>query len=159
MKRKYEEYKNKPFWKEICTSHRAMKARCYEKNNCKYPIYGGRGIIVCEEWKNTKNGLIAFYNWAMANGYQKGLTIDRVNVNGNYEPNNCRWANTFQQANNRSDNFKITYNGTTKTLHEYANEYNIPATTLRYRIKSGWNTLKALTTPPIIGRNQTFNNK
>ena len=74
-----------------------MKARCYNKNYHKYPNYGARGIKICDEWKND---FMAFYNWAINNGYADNLSIDRINNDGNYEPSNCRWATAKQQANN-----------------------------------------------------------
>lgn len=76
----------------------SMKDRCYNSNNQGYENYGGRGIKVCDEWKND---FMSFYKWAIASGYKKELSIDRIDVNGNYEPNNCRWATAKQQANNK----------------------------------------------------------
>jgi hypothetical protein len=75
-----------------------MKSRCYNSNNEKYMYYGGKGITICNEWNNNFQ---AFYDWAMQNGYQDDLSIDRKNNNGNYEPSNCRWANRNMQSFNR----------------------------------------------------------
>lgn len=109
-----------------------MKDRCNNNKIDCYKNYGGRGIFVCKEWVDN------FYNfktWAINNGYDDSLTIDRINNNGNYEPNNCRWATRTQQANNTRTNRLLTYNGVTKTFTEWAKFLGIENSTLYGRIK------------------------
>lgn len=118
-----------------------MKTRCYNQNDYAYKYYGARGIIVCQEWIND---FINFYNWSMENGYSDDLTIDRIDVNGNYEPNNCRWATNFEQQNNKRDNVKIEYNGIIKTVAEWAKELNVKYETLYSRLSYGWTTEQIL---------------
>lgn len=122
----------------------AIKTRCYNKNFIYYNNYGGRGIIMCDEWKNDFS---KFYIWAIENGYKDGLTIDRINNNGNYEPSNCRWMTRPEQNNNMRKNIIINYNGKEKTITQWATEFNLNRTALYYRIKRGWDIEKALTTP------------
>jgi hypothetical protein len=112
----------------------AMKERCYNPNNKSYSRYGGRGISVCDEWRKDFS---LFAEWAESNGYIKGLTIDRIDGNGNYCPENCRWATTAQQNRNYSRNHMITYNGETKCVTDWADQYGINRTTLLLRLKSG----------------------
>lgn len=121
-----------------------MKERCYNQNEKNYNDYGGRGITVCDEWQE----FIPFYEWAMNNGYADNLTLDRIDVNGNYEPSNCRWATPKEQANNRRTNRLITYNGETHNIAEWAKIKKIKYGTLQSRItKRKWNIEKALNTP------------
>lgn len=100
----------------------SMKERCNNPNSQAYKDYGGRGISICKDWQDD---YMNFYNWSINNGYDKKLTIDRIDVNGNYEPLNCRWATTDEQCNNRRNNIKITYNGKTQTLFQWCEEYGL----------------------------------
>ena len=120
-----------------------MKQRTLEQTNKAYENYGGRGIEICEEWKNFEK----FKQWALKNGYEDGLTIDREDNNGDYCPENCRWATYKTQANNRSNNVLIEYNGETKTVSQWAEEKGIRNDTLRLRLKRRWSIAKALETP------------
>jgi hypothetical protein len=118
-----------------------MKKRCYDTKNNRYNRYGGRGITVCDEWKEN---FIAFRNWAYENGYAEGLSLDRIDNNGNYEPSNCRWATMKEQANNQNHTLKIKYKGEIKTLTEWAEILGIKRHTLYHRIyKRGWTIERA----------------
>lgn len=111
-----------------------MKTRCYNKNAKNYVHYGGRGIKICQEWLDD---FMNFYNWAMKNGYRDDLTIDRIDVNGNYEPSNCRWANSEQQANNKTNSSLFTYKGEEKTLTEWSRILGFNYETVKARIYKG----------------------
>lgn len=135
---------------------RGMKNRCYNPKVRSYADYGSKGIIICQEWNDSFE---AFYNWAMSSGYDEDApfmecTIDRIDVNGNYEPSNCRWVDKKIQANNKSNNFYITFNNQRKTACEWSDIYGVPSKTIKRRIKDGWNVETALTLPAVIGRNQ-----
>lgn len=125
-----------------------MRNRCYRENQTEYKNYGDRGISVCDEWRDDFQ---AFYDWAMDNGYQDDLTIDRIDWNGNYEPSNCRWATQKEQQNNRRNNHLLTHNGETHTMSEWAEIKGIKAATLYRRLKDGWMIEKAIETPVING--------
>lgn len=112
----------------------AMKERCNNKHNKRFPVYGGRGICVSDEW--NKN-FMSFYNWAMANGYKEDLTIDRIDNNGNYDPSNCRWVDRKTQNRNYSRNHLINYNGETLCITDMAKKYGINRATVAFRIKQG----------------------
>jgi hypothetical protein len=112
----------------------AMKERCNNPHNKCYGIYGARGIKVCKEWSDS---FASFNEWAIANGYQEGLTIDRIDTNGNYCPENCRWVTTAQQNRNYSRNHFLTYNGETLCLKDMAEKHGIKPCTLLFRLKSG----------------------
>ena len=121
-----------------------MKSRCYNPNNKSYKNYGARGIKVCDEWLTDSR---KFVEWSLVSGWKKGLTLDRIDVNGNYEPNNCRWTSYEVQNNNRRNTVYITFNNQSKPVTQWAKELSISATTLRNRIKNGWSAKAALTTP------------
>lgn len=135
-----------------------MKKRCY-KPYCKaYKYYGARGITVCDEWldneriviayrNNATKGYLAFKKWALENGYSDDLTLERIDVNKGYSPENCRWATFKEQANNTRRNHLVTYKGETKTLQQWCDIYNLDKSTLRNRLKYGWSVEKAITTP------------
>ena len=121
-----------------------IRHRCYNPKNEKYKYYGARGIAICEEWRKSFK---PFFEWAMANNYRKGLSIDRIDVNGNYEPSNCRWVNNLVQARNKTNNKMVTYNGITKCLVQWCEDLNTPYNTIRARIRLGWDIAKAFETP------------
>lgn len=124
----------------------SMKQRCYYNKNTSYSNYGGRGIKVCDEWKNDFK---SFYDWAMDNGYQENAkrgqcTIDRIDVNGNYEPSNCRWATIKEQSRNKRTNHFITCNGQTKTMVEWSELTGLSHTTIYDRLKAGLSEEEAI---------------
>lgn len=107
-----------------------MKGRCFNPKDKAFCNYGGRNITVCDEWAKDFH---AFHEWAMDNGYEPHLTIERINNDGNYEPNNCRWATRIEQQNNKRNNRRITMNGETHTLAEWAKITGIKYSTLYSR--------------------------
>lgn len=118
-----------------------MRDRCNNPNYLKYHLYGGRGIEVCESW----NDYSEFKNWAIKNGYDDSLSLDRIDVNGNYDPNNCRWVTQKTQCNNKRCNHYITYNGVTKTAKEWSECTGIKYRTILSRINNlKWGIGKAL---------------
>lgn len=121
-----------------------MKTRCTNPNYDKYQYYGGKGIKICDEWMDS---WYAFCDWAEENGYRDDLTLDRINPNGDYCPSNCRWVSIKEQANNRSSNHMITYNGKTQSIQKWADETGIPSSCLDQRILAGWHVDKIFTEP------------
>ena len=119
-----------------------IKTRCFNKNDPHYPRWGARGIVVCDEWKNDFK---AFYDWAMRNGYQDDLTIDRIDNDGNYTPLNCRWITGAEQSKNRRCVRFITYNGKTQTIPEWTKELGLGKETIRERLKRGWSDIESIT--------------
>jgi len=121
-----------------------MKARCYNPKNKDFHRYGAKGISVCDEWKHD---FLTFYNWSINNGFDKSLTIDRIDGAKGYYPENCRYATVRQQNNNTKSNVTIEYNGDKDTISMMASKYNIRYGLLVYRIKAGWNLIDAFTKP------------
>lgn len=110
----------------------SIKQRCNNSNNHKYKDYGGRGIKICKGWEND---FMSFYNWSINNGYKEGLSIDRINNDGNYEPQNCRWVTMKEQANNRRNNHYIVYKSEIHTITEWSRIIGISSSTIQRRIK------------------------
>lgn len=117
-----------------------MLHRCYSEKADSYPNYGGRGIEVCDEWTNTYDysGLKAFIKWGSENGYEKGLSIERVNVDGDYCPDNCTFITMYDQQANKQDTHYITINGETRHLSEWSRVSGLSTQLIIQRIKSGW---------------------
>lgn len=121
-----------------------MKRRCLNKENKDYKNYGAKGITICKEWQED---FLNFYNWAINNGYADNLSIDRIDNNGNYEPNNCRWVTMQEQHRNYSQNRNYTINNQTRCLTEWCEIYHMKYTTVIDRLKKGATILDALTKP------------
>lgn len=121
-----------------------MKSRCYNKNDIGYKNYGDRGIDVCDEWLKSPK---TFIEWGLKNGFEEYLTIERIDNNKGYSPENCCFATPEEQSYNKRTNHLITYNGKTQTVAQWAKEFNLKWTTLKERIKRGWSVKDALLRP------------
>ena len=97
--------------------HEDMIDRCYNLNNKSYKYYGGRGIVVCDAWRNDKR---AFFNWALSHGYNDNLSIDRIDINKGYSPNNCRWVTIAEQQRNKRNNYVLCYKNEWLTVKQIA---------------------------------------
>lgn len=118
------------------------KDRCLNKKSKYYHNYGGRGITVCAEWVND---FTKFYEWALQNGYNSKLTLDRIDNNAGYEPENCRWTTYEVQENNRRNNVSLEHNGRIQTISQWAKELGIQEGTIRARLARGWDIESSLT--------------
>lgn len=130
---------------------KSIKKRCFNPNDKNYKNYGGRGIKICDDWKSD---FMKFYNWSIQNGYKKELSIkgkniwsiDRIDNNGDYCPENCRWVTNIKQARNKRNNIKVQYNGQVITLRDLCDELNLSYKLIYDRIHiCGWDLKKALT--------------
>lgn len=127
---------------------RNMKNRCYNPSVDSYADYGARGIKVCPEWQE----FIPFMRWAYGNGFKesknsRGYSLDRIDTNGDYCPENRKWSTSIEQANNKRNNHVLEYNGQKKTIAEWSREFDIPYGVLSQRIYRGWTIERALETP------------
>lgn len=118
-----------------------MKQRCFIKKSDAYNNYGGRGIVVCDEWKND---FISFQNWAFDNGYEDNLTIERLNVNDGYNPSNCTWITKEEQACNKRNNHFFVKDGRKRTVADIEKELGLSQGTIYHRLKSGWSVEDAI---------------
>ena len=145
-------------WIEKRTKHGFCGTRIYQTwanmiqrttndNNTEFKNYGGRGITVCQEWKDSFD---VFYNWAVNNGYRDDLTIDRIDNNKGYYHENCRWITQKEQARNKRSNHIISFNGKKMCIAEWSDLIGVSCGTLHNRIRRGWSIEKTLTTPLIV---------
>lgn len=130
--------------RRIHVAWKNMKQRCSNPSREDFKWYGARGITVCPEWADS---FPAFLSWAICNGYEDHLTLERVDSDGPYCPENCRWATKKEQANNRRTNRRLTINGRTQSIAEWSQELGIDRSTLWRRINAGWTVERALTEP------------
>lgn len=121
-----------------------MCQRCYNLNSDQYKNYGARGITVCSEWRSEP---LKFQDWALNNGYDDTLSIDRINPNGNYEPSNCRWVRAETQQNNRRNNVRIKLGDVEMTMAQWDRKMGYRPGTIGKRIRSGWDPERAIQTP------------
>lgn len=125
-----------------------IKSRCYDRNNNNYHYYGGRGITMCDEWKNDYN---TFKEWALHSGYNESggrdCSIDRIDTNGNYDPYNCRWATAKEQANNTRRNIIVEYDGKRMSLSQWADYLKINYSSFMSRWSRGWTMERIANTP------------
>jgi len=121
----------------------SMKSRCTNPTDQSYCNYGGRGISICEAWQSFE----PFREWAFSHGYRRGLTIERINNDGNYSPENCKWIPKGRQSDNTRRCTFITMDGKTQNMKQWAKELGIPYSLVQSRIKHGWDPVEALRKP------------
>lgn len=146
----HKKYENSQIGERLYNTWNKMVHRCYDPNNQKYYAYGARGIKVCDEWHNDYD---TFYKWAIENGYELGLWIERIDNDGNYCPENCKWATRKEQMRNTRRTKYITYKGETHSLAEWCENLNLYYPTINSRLNKGWSIEKSFETPT----EKTFN--
>lgn len=141
---------NNPKYKHGKTGHKlhnvfnGMKQRCYDPNHVRYGKYGGKGITICDEWLRD---FMSFYDWCMENGWKEGLTVDRIDHDLGYSPDNCRIVSYAVQSNNLSNNRMVTWRGRTQTITQWSRETGLRFNTIKNRIKNGWDMDDVMTKP------------
>ena len=130
--------------KRLKSIYNGMRLRCYNENNVNYKYYGGKGVTICDEWLLSFEN---FFDWAINNGYNENLTIDRIDSEKEYSPDNCKWSTKKEQAYNRSISVKLTLNGRTMYMTEWAEELEIDKKILSWRYNNGWSDEEILTRP------------
>lgn len=139
----------------IYKKYRGMLDRCYNRKNAFYERYGGRGITVCQEWKND---FMKFYEWSMDNGYVDGLSIDRIDNNKGYSPDNCRFVPLRNQQNNKCSNRMICHNGESMCVADWSRRIGISAGTIFARLNKGWDIERTLKQPVEVHSRSRFHN-
>lgn len=130
-----------------------MKCRCYKKGSPAYKNYGGRGITICKSWLNSFPN---FLNWAISSGWNKSLSLERIDNNKGYSPSNCKWATRYEQSRNNRRNKLITFNGKTLCSVDWSKETGINRRTITSRIEAGWPLDQVLTKRPISFKRRTY---
>ena len=132
-----------------------MRCRCQNPNDKNYKNYGLKGISVCDEWSDFRN----FHSWAIGNGYIEGLSIDRINPYGNYEPENCRWITRGQQQRNRSNNIKIEHDGMSLTIGEWCEKLDFSYASAKSRYYRKIKTCGEATFDDLFGKKPNYRSK
>lgn len=130
--------------KRLRSIYNGMRLRCYNEDNINYKYYGGKGVAICDEWLLSFEN---FFDWAINNGYNENLTIDRIDSEKEYSPDNCKWSTKKEQAYNRSMSVKLTLNGRTMYMTEWAEELEIDKKILSWRYNNGWSDEEILSRP------------
>jgi hypothetical protein len=139
------------FWgTHLASVRNGFIQRCYNAKDKGYKNWGGRGITVCDEWRTNA---ASFYNWALSSGYKQGLSLDRINNDGPYSPENCRWATQKEQCNNRRNSKLLTLNGVSQSPALWAKELKVNVATIYSRIYQNW-TDEEILTIPITGKKE-----